>query len=303
LGGGESAMVSFLHLWALEEFIDLAQAMGQAADVAHYREMAERVRGVCRSVLWDGKWFLRGITGKGDKIGTRQDAEGRVHMESNTWAVISGAADPAQGLSAMDSVDEYLYTDYGLMLNAPSYRTPNDDIGFVTRVYPGVKENGSVFSHPNPWAWIAEARLGRGTRAMKFYDALLPYNQNDHIEVRVSEPYSYCQFIMGRDHAAHGRANHPWMTGTAGWAYFAATQYLLGVRPDFGGLTIDPCIPADWNGFTMRRVWRGATYHITVKNPDHVEKGVREIRLDGQPVETVPAMAPGSAHTVEVRMG
>ncbi len=303
LGGGESAMVSLLHLWALDQFIELAEIAGMTDHAAYFAGMAQEVRAVCQRELWDGKWFIRGITRNGKKIGTQQDVEGRVHMESSTWAVISGAATREQALAAMDSVDEYLYTPYGLMLNAPSFTKPDDDLGFIGRVYPGVKENGAVFSHPNPWAWVAETMLGRGARAMKFYDALLPYNQNDQIEVRYSEPYSYCQFIMGRDHPAHGRANHPWMTGTAGWAYYAATQYILGIRPGYKALTIDPCIPAEWDGFTVTRQWRGATYEIKVENPSHVEKGVAMIYLDGAAVEGVPDMADGAVHQVRVIMG
>ncbi len=303
LGGGESAMVSFLHLWALDHFVQLARFLGRGEDAAHYQEMAENVRRVCRKVLWDGKWFLRGITADNRKIGTQADTEGRVHMESNTWAVISGAATREQGISAMDSVDENLYTEYGLMLNAPCYTKPDDGIGFVTRVYPGLKENGSIFSHPNPWAWVAEAKLGRGGRAMKFYNALCPALQNDKIEIRKAEPYSYCQFIAGRDHTAFGRAHHPFMTGSAGWAYFAATQYLLGVRPEFDRLTVDPCIPGDWREFSVRRVWRGAVYEIHVQNPDGVEKGVRSVRVDGKETDRIPALPAGWSCRVEVTMG
>ena len=144
----------------------------------------------------------------------------------------------------MDSVEEYLYTPWGLMLNAPAYSKPDDDIGFVTRVYKGLKENGSIFSHPNPWAWAAECVLGRGDRAMQFYDALCPYWQNDKIETRKAEPYSYCQFITGRDHKKFGEAHHPFMTGSGGWSYVAATRYILGIRPEFDGLVIDPASPA-----------------------------------------------------------
>lgn len=172
-------------------------------------------------------------------------------MESNTWAVLSGAAPKDKGIMAMDSVDEYLYTPYGLLLNAPSYTKPDDEIGFVTRVYPGLKENGAVFSHPNPWAWAAEGKLGRGDRAMKFYNALCPYNQNGMIEIREAEPYSYCQFIIGKDHTGFGRARHPFMTGSGGWAYFAATRFILGVRPQMDFLEIDPCIPKEWESIPM----------------------------------------------------
>ena len=162
LGGGESAMVSFLHVWALGHFVDAARALGREEDVAHYEALRQSVIAACQRELWDGDWYLRGITADGRKIGTRADAEGRVHLESNVWAVLSGAAAGERAVKAMDAVDRYLYTGFGLRLNAPSYTKPDDAIGFITRVYPGVKENGSIFSHSNPWAWCAEALLGRG---------------------------------------------------------------------------------------------------------------------------------------------
>ena len=303
LGGGESAMVSFLHYWAISHFLQLAEYLGRTEDVEKYQAMRERVGNVCNRELWDKEWFIRGITKNGKKIGTSEDAEGKVHLESNAWAVLSGAADVEKGKLAMDSVDKYLFTPYGILLNAPSYTVPDDDIGFVTRVYPGLKENGSIFSHPNPWAWAAECVLGRGDRAMKFYNALCPYYQNNMIEIRQSEPYSYCQFVVGRDHTAFGRARHPFMTGSGGWAYFSTTRYMLGIRPDFEHLTIDPCIPADWKEFSAVRRWRGAEYDIHVENPDGVMKGVQELYLDGEKVERIPVMAQGSRHDVRVVMG
>ena len=194
--------------------------------------------------------------------------------------------------------------EYGIHLLWPAFSQPNDDIGFVTRVYKGIKENAAIFSHPNPWAVIAECKLGRGSRAMKFYDALLPYAQNDRIEVRQAEPYSYCQFIMGRDHTAFGRARHPWLTGSGGWNYTAATRWILGIRLSFEGLTIDPCVPADWNEFHVTRQWRGATFHITVQNPNGVEKGVASVALNGVRADgPIPPQPPGSAHEVLVTMG
>ena len=303
LGGGESAMVSFLHYWAIGNFVALARKLGRWEDAADYAAMGQKVKEVSQRVLWDGKWFIRGITADNRKIGTQADTEGKVHMESNTWAVLSGVADHDRGISAMDAVDEYLFTEYGLMLNAPCYTVPDDGIGFVTRVYPGLKENGAIFSHPNPWAWCAEAVLGRGSRAMKFYNALCPALQNDKIEVRQAEPYSYCQFVVGRDHTAFGRARHPFMTGSSGWAYYAATQYLLGVKPDFDGLVIDPCIPADWKEYTVLRRWRGAEYRIHVTNPKGVEKGVASITVNGRQVDKVSVMPMGSVNEVVVIMG
>ena len=303
LGGGESAMVSFLHYWALQNFVELAAYLGREDDVKKYRECADRVKEACDRELWDGKWYIRGITKNGRKIGTKEDEEGKVHLESNTWAVLSGAVPKEKGISAMDSVEEYLYTQYGLLLNAPSYTKPDDDIGFVTRVYPGLKENGAVFSHPNPWAWAAECKLGRGDKAMKFYDALCPYFQNDMIETREAEPYSYCQFIMGKDHTAFGRARHPFMTGSGGWAYFSATRYILGIRPQMDYLEIDPCIPGEWEGFQVMRQWRGASYHISVENPLGIMTEVKEILLDGKKVEKIGVQEKGSEHQVRVIMG
>ena len=138
---------------------------------------------------------------------------------------------------------------------------------------------------------------------MKFYNALCPALQTDKIEISRAEPYTYCLSIAGRDHTAFGRAHHPFMTGSAGWAYYAATQYLLGVRPGFDRLPVDPCIPADWKEFSVRRVWRGAVYEIHVQNPDGVEKGVRSIRVDGKETDTIPVLPAGGSCRVEIIMG
>lgn len=303
LGGGESAMVSFLHYWALTNFLTLAEYLGRNEDVEHYRAVAEHVKQVCNDVLWDEEWYIRGITKNGKKIGTMQDEEGKVHLESNVWAVLSGAAESERAVKAMDAIDHYLYTPYGLLLNTPAYTKPDPDIGFITKVYPGLKENSAIFSHPNPWAWAAECKLGRGSMAMKYYDALCPYNQNDKIEIRESEPYSYCQFVVGKEHTAFGRARHPFMTGSGGWAYFSAIRYMLGIRPDYDKLVIDPCVPADWKEFDATREWRGTRYDIHVDNAEGVEYGVKELYLDGQKTDQIPAFADGSTHKVTVVMG
>jgi N,N'-diacetylchitobiose phosphorylase len=138
---------------------------------------------------------------------------------------------------------------------------------------------------------------------MRFYDSLLPYNQNDQIEIRQAEPYSYCQFVYGSDHPLHGRARHPWLTGSGGWNYTAVTHWILGVRVDFDELIVDPCIPNDWDGFRVTRAWRGAHFDITVTNPDHVSRGVVSIELDGQPVQRIGVPQPGTRHTVAVVLG
>jgi N,N'-diacetylchitobiose phosphorylase len=232
------------------------------------------------------------------------NTEGRIFLESNSWAVMSGVASPSRGKMCMDAVYKHLFSRFGIHLVWPRFTRPDDDIGYVTRVYRGIKENGAIFSHPNPWAMIAECKLGRGDRAMEFYNALLPFNQNDLIEVREAEPYSYCQFIMGEDHTAFGRARHPWLTGSAGWAYTAAVQWILGVRPTFDGLIVDPCIPSPWREYEVVRKWRGATYRITVSNPAGVQKGVTAVLLNGRRTSLpIPPQPTGSINEVQVTMG
>ena len=304
LGGGESAMVSFMHHWAIKIFIESAKELGKLDDVKKYTAMAEKVRKACESELWDGDWYIRGFTKKGIKIGTNESEEGKIFLNAQSWAVYSDVATGERAEKCMAAVDKHLYSKYGLHLVLPAYSKPDDDIGYITRVYKGIKENAAIFSHPNPWAVIAECKLGHGNTAMKFYDSILPYNQNDIIEIRQSEPYSYCQFIMGKDHTAHGRARHPWLTGTAAWFYTAVTKYILGIRSTYKGLEIDPCIPSDWNGFEVIRKWRGATYNIKVKNPGRVEKGIKTIILNGNKLNgVIPIQKAGTLNEVEIIMG
>jgi N,N'-diacetylchitobiose phosphorylase len=304
LGGGESAMVSFMHYWAINIFIDSAKQLNRDDDVKKYTAMAENVRKACEEVLWDGEWYVRGFTKKGVKIGSKGSKEGKLFLNAQSWAVYSGVASENRARQCMDAVDKYLYSKYGLHLLWPAYSKPDDDIGYVTRVYKGIKENAAIFSHPNPWAVIAECKLGCGNRAMKFYDSILPCSQNDMIEIREAEPYSYCQFIMGKDHTAHGRARHPWLTGTASWFYIAATRYILGIQPTYDGLRIDPCIPSAWDKFEVTRKWRGVTYNIKIINPDGVEKGIKSIHLDGKNIPNpIPIQQSDSVHEVVVEMG
>ncbi len=304
LGGGESAMVSFIFYRALGIFIETARYLGRKDDVNRYKRIANKVKRACERQLWDGKWYLRGFTGSGVKIGTQEAREGKLFLNAQSWAVMSGVADAVRGREAMNAVNKHLYCRYGLHLLWPAYTQPDDSIGFVTRVYAGIKENASIFTHPNPWAVIAECILGRGERAFKFYRAMLGYYQNDMIEVRQAEPYSYCQFIIGKYHPDYGQARHPWLTGSAGWFYTAATRWILGIRPGYNGLIIDPCIPKSWEGFRVSRKWRGAVYNITVKNPDRVQTGVRKIILNGQVVcNPIAVQERGTVNEVIVTMG
>jgi N,N'-diacetylchitobiose phosphorylase len=298
----------------------MAERLGLAADASHYLDLAESVRRVADEVLWDGQtrgggpWYVRGFTKAGKVIGSATNAEGKIFLEHMPWAVISGTAPKKRALAAMDSVQQHLASEYGTHLLWPAYTQVDDSVGYVTRVYPGVKENGAIFCHPNAWPIIAETILGRGDRAMAYYDAMAPANFNESAEIRGAEPYVYSQFIYGRDHEYYGKAQNPWLTGTAGWMYQAVTRHILGLRPDFDALVVDPCIPVDWDGFSVTRVWRGSTYAISVHNPAHVCAGVSRVELDGQELPPVwdrrtsrhfaklPVGAGGSV-TVEIWLG
>ena len=314
LGGGQTALVSFLHVWAAKTLKALL------VDLERDQPLRDRLDQMITSVteaanreLWDGQWYIRGYTRDGVKIGSSQSAEGRIFLEHMAWAVIAGVADEPRGLASMDAVHQYLASPYGSHLCWPAYTEVDDTIGYVTRVYPGVKENGAIFSHPNAWPIIAETMLGRGDKAIELYDAMAPCLQNDQAERRGAEPYVYAQFVYGRDHEYYGRAQNPWLTGTAGWMYTAATQYILGVRPTLAGLVIDPCLPPDWDGFHLTRQWRGASYDVDVRNPDHVSCGVVEVTVDGRAIAPHPGrsraealipLAPaGQVVAVTVRLG
>ncbi|MDR2253449.1 MAG: hypothetical protein LBD97_06270 [Bifidobacteriaceae bacterium] len=281
LGGGESTLVTFLHVWAARELAGAARRLGRSQDAARLEAMARASADAANDAAWDGGWYLRGFTAAGRPIGSAESTEGKLFLEHTPWAVISGAAPRERGVLAMDAIWERLRSPHGAHLLWPSYTHVDDSIGYVTRVYPGVKENGAIFSHPNAWPIIAEAMLGRGDRAFEYYQTMAPTRYNDLAEVRRAEPYAYCQFIYGRDHPLYGRAENPWLTGTAGWMYTAATQHILGIRPDWDSLVVDPCIPADWPGFSVTRQWRGAIYEITVDNPAGVSAGVASVEVTG----------------------
>ncbi|MDR1079277.1 MAG: hypothetical protein LBL55_11620, partial [Propionibacteriaceae bacterium] len=315
LGGGETALVSFLLVWAARGLAQAATALGERADAEHYHDLADRTARRIEPALWDGQWYLRGYTRDQRQIGSAANDEGKVFLEHMPWAVIAGVAPPERGAQAMDAVWDHLASPYGAHLVWPAYTAVDDAVGFITRVYPGVKENAAIFCHPNAWPIMAEAMLGRGERALAYYETMAPVNGNDIAEVRGAEPYVYCQFVYGRDHALYGKAQNPWLTGTAGWMLTAASQYILGLRPDFDGLVIDPCLTPAWDGFTVQRLWRGAHYDISVHNPDHVSAGVAKVRLDGRdlplgvdptvdrPVARLPSPAPGARHQVVVELG
>ncbi len=249
-------------------------------------------------------YYARGTDGQGAWFGVPEREEAKMFLEPQPWAVMAGVADPERGRRAMDMVAEKLATPYGVQILAPACAiAPSGDFHAFPK---GAKENGGIFCHPNPWAMCAETILGRGDRAFDYYRRILPPAASEPNPAHYSaEPYVYGQQRYGREHREYGKCAGTWLTGTAAWNYVAATQYILGVRADWDGLRVEPCIPADWDGICVVRRFRGATYHIDVANPDGVCRGVRAVTVDGEPIEgnVLPAFADGKVHEVRVTMG
>jgi N,N'-diacetylchitobiose phosphorylase len=284
---GESMFSAFLLANGLRVVAELAEQTGRDADAAWARGELEALQGPLESA-WDGGWYIRGISATGAKLGSDALGEGKIYLEPNVWAAMSGAVPAGRAVAAMDAVHERLATEHGVALCDPPHTHEVPGVGLELLVYPpGAKENGGIFCHANSWAIVAEGVLGRGDRAYEYYRGFLPARYNDSAEVHQAEPYVYCQFTHGPTHPRFGQSRNPWLTGTASWSYVGVTQHILGIRPELEGLRIDPCLPAAWDGFEVTRRFRGMGLTIRVTNPDGVATGVAGVTIDGAPVALV----------------
>ena len=285
-GEGESIWSTFLFYRALQEFLEIAARKGAEEDRKHYEEYAEIIRANLDSKAWDGEWFIRAYLDSGRKLGSAASEGSKIFLNTQSWAVVSGAFKDEKAHKAMESVNKYLATEHGLLLNYPAFRIYDEEVGAITSFPVGLKENGAIFCHANTWAVIAEAMLGNGDRAFEYYLSYLPARHNDRADKYTMEPYVYCQFITGKEHPYHfGRARNSWLTGTAAWSFVAISQYILGVRPDYDGLIVDPVIPREWESYKIYRRFRNKDFYIEVKNPDRVSTGIKELRVNGELVE------------------
>ena len=300
--GGESvwgAMFYAAMLGRLTELLDVAKAGGQGVEA---RALRDRLVEALEKYAWDGDWYIRAFGEAGRKIGSKENAAGRIFVNTQSWAVIAGLPDRARLVRAMDSLAEHLDTPYGPKICAPAFREIDPKIGLITRCVRGKKENGAVFCHPAAWVIQAECLLGRGDRAFAYFRKMLPGRIAQ--ETFCAEPYVYSQYITSDEHETAGKASHSWQTGTAAWMYRVGYDDILGLRPSYQGLVVDPVIPAAWKGFKAERVFRGARYLVEVENPDGVARGVVSIHVDGRPVEGPIAPRPaGSVCRVSVKMG
>ena len=252
---------------------------------------------------WDGEWFLRAYDFFGRKIGSHENDEGQIFIESQGWCSMAGIGrEEGMVAKALDSVGRLLDTPHGMVLNHPAFTSYHVEMGEISSYPAGYKENAGIFCHNNPWVIIGETLAGRGDDAYAHYCKISPAYVTDQMLHKV-EPYVYCQMVAGKDAARPGEGKNSWLTGTAAWNWLAITQYILGIRPSYDGLVIEPCIPSRWRSYEVTRRFRGATYHITVRNPHGVCHGVTAITFDGQPLTgTTLPLLPGSHH-VEVILG
>ncbi len=301
----ESVMVAEMFVLACREMVRMCELSKRGTLAKKYVDMADKMKERINNIAWDGDWYLRAFDDNKKPVGTKKDKGGKIHLESQPWAVMAGVATGERAKKCMDSVKKYLATEHGIALQFPAYKEYHKNLGGISGYPPGMKENAGIFCHPNPWAMIAETILGRGDRAFEYYKAILPAAKNDISDLRAVEPYVYCQVIAGPAHPDFGEGKNSWLTGTAAWNFVAASQYILGIRPDYKGLIVDPCIPKKWEKFTVRRTFRGAIYNIKVLNPNKVYKGVKELIIDGKKKSgnIVPVFNDGKEHNVIVVMG
>jgi len=305
-GVAESVMIAGMFVLYGTEFVELCRRCNkhkeaEAAEV-HVKKMVESIN----KHGWDGQWFLRAYDYFGKKVGSKENEEGKIFIEPQGFCVMAGIGlEDGKAQSALDSAKKYLDCEYGIVLNNPPFTKYCINLGEISTYPAGYKENAGVFCHNNPWIMIAETILGDGDRAFEYYKNIAPAYIEDISDLHKTEPYVYSQMIAGKDAFKPGEAKNSWLTGTAAWNFYAITQYILGIRPEYDGLLIDPCIPKDWDSFTAQRKFRNATYKITVQNPKHVSKGVKKILIDNKEVKVniLPTLGDGKTHNVTVIMG
>ena len=294
----ESVFIAGLFVMAARELAVIAQKGGLREEADQSLAAAAKMEATLLQHGWDGNWFLRAYDDFGRKIGSAASEEGRIFIEPQGFCIMAGiGVESGDALKALAAVKEHLATPHGIILQQPAYSRYYLHLGEISSYPPGYKENAGIFCHTNPWIMIAEAIVGHGDDAFDYYLRINPSARETISDVHRCEPYVYAQMIAGRDAATHGEAKNSWLTGTAAWNYAAITQWILGIRPEYDGLRIDPAIPAAWEGFRVTRRFRGNTYIIEVRNPSSLNRGVRKLLVDGSeiPGSLLPAAEPGGA--------
>lgn len=302
----ESLMIAGQFVVTARAYGDLCRHIGNEAEAQHAYHLAEEMAGAIKRYGWDGDWYLRAYDFFGDKVGSRDNAEGQIFIESQGWCSMAGVGlEEGMVERALDSVKERLDCEHGIVLCNPAFSVYEPKYGEISTYPEGYKENAGIFAHNNPWVIIGETVLGRGDRAWEYYQKISPAYTEHRSDLHKVEPYVYCQMVAGKDAPTPGQGKNSWLTGTAAWNWYAVTEFILGIQPDYDGLVINPCIPKDWDGYKVKRVFRGANYEIEIKNPGHVNVGVKSIVFNGEPIQgnRLPVMPAGSDNKAVVTLG
>lgn len=301
----ESLMIAGLFVVTGKDYVELCRHLGKHEEAERMAQAVSDMEEAVKKHGWDGNWFLRAYDFFGNKIGSHENEEGKIFIESQGWCTMAGIGlEDGFVDKALDSVKERMECEHGIVLNNPAYTTYHVEMGELSSYPEGYKENAGIFCHNNPWVIIGETVAGRGDDAWSHYTKILPsYVEEKHQTLHKVEPYVNCQMVAGKDAARPGEGKNSWLTGTAAWMWYTVSEFILGIKPSYDGLTIDPCLPTSAKEYEVCRKFRGAEYIIKVKNPKGVNKGVRSLLLDGQRMEgnTVPFSK--GRHTVEVVMG
>jgi len=304
---GQSIWLGEALARACKQMSELAAFLKDANVEKEMKEKYEDLKKIINEVGWDGEWYLAAFNDYDRKIGSNQNNEGKVPLNSQTWAILSGVVPDSRLESILDKIDNYLDTPYGPALFLPAYTDFDETIGRVTAFAPGTKENAAVFSHACAFKIVADCTIGRGDKAFETFSRLCPMavDKQDHDKYKV-EPYVWAEYVIGPTNKYNfGEGSFTWNTGTTPWMFIAATEWILGARRDFEGLLIDPCIPKEWKECSIKRPFRGAIYEIDIKNPNGVSKGVKEVVVDGEKIDgcVIRPHGDGKIHKVSVLMG
>ena len=302
----ESVFIAAMFVKYGNAYAKLCRLTGNTSEATRAEKEVAKIYDAILKDGWDGKWFLRAYDAHGQKVGSHECEEGQIYIETQGFCPLAGVG-VKEGLAkeALDSVKERLDTKYGIVLLQPAYTRYHLELGEITSYPPGYKENAGIFCHNNPWVSISETVIGRGDRAFEIYQKTCPAYVEEFSEIHRTEPYVYSQMIAGRDAAFFGEAKNSWLTGTAAWTFVNISQHILGLLPTHEGLSVDPCIPHDFGDFELTRKFREGTYHIQVRNPKQVEKGVVSLRVDGQEIagNVIPYVRGKKEYQVEVTLG
>lgn len=305
-GVAESVLIAGMFVFYGNEFVELCRFTGREAEAEQALVHIEEMKKAIDKHGWDGEWFKRAYDHFGNPVGSAQNQEGKIFIESNGFCVMAGIGkEDGRAEKALASVKKHLDCEYGIVLNNPAFTEYHIEMGEITSYPPGYKENAGIFCHNNPWIMIAETVLGHGNEAFAYYSKIAPAYLEHLSDLHKTEPYVYSQMIAGKDAFLPGEAKNSWLTGTAAWNFYAVSRYILGIKPEFGGLRIDPCFPSSWKELKVKRKFRGSEYSITIKNPEGVQCGVKKLIVNGreQNGNLIPVPSESGQFKVEVLMG